>query len=87
LPDFLSTFDWSDGIGVIGSFLIAGAYYCVSTGRLSAEKPLFQWLNLVGSILILFSLWFRPNPGAIMIEFLWASIAILTLTTIYIRKK
>ena len=68
-----------DWIGVLGSLLIAGAYLAVSRGWVDARKPGFNLLNLSGALLILFSLWYRPNAGAILIEVLWVGIAISAL--------
>ena len=72
----LTLIDW---IGVLGSFMIAGAHLAVSRSWVDAEKPAFHLLNLAGSLMILASLYFRPNAGAIMIEVLWAAIAIMSL--------
>jgi hypothetical protein len=72
----LTIIDW---IGVLGSLLIAGAYLAVSRGWVDARKPGFNLLNLSGALLILFSLWYRPNAGAILIEVLWVGIAISAL--------
>ena len=72
----LTIIDW---IGVLGSLLIAGAYLAVSRGWVDARKPGFNLLNLSGALLILFSLWYRPNAGAILIEVLWVGIAIAAL--------
>lgn len=65
----------------------AGAYFGVSTGRMDGERPPFQWLNLAGAGFILFSLWFRPNAGAIVIEVLWVGIAIWSLVRYYTRQR
>ena len=72
-----------DGIGVIGSLLICSAYLAVSNAWMSADQWRYQALNLVGSGLLLVSLYFRPNPGAIVIEVLWAAIAIMSLARIW----
>ena len=72
----LTLIDW---IGVLGSLLIAGAYLAVSRGWVDARKPGFNLLNLFGALLILLSLWYRPNAGAILIEVLWVGIAIAAL--------
>lgn len=50
---------------------------------MSADRWGYQALNLVGSGLLLVSLYFRPNPGAIVIEVLWAAIAIMSLMRIW----
>lgn len=71
-----------DLLGVLGSLIIAGAYLAVSRGWVSAERAAFHILNLTGAIFILISLYYRPNPGAILIEVLWSAIAIYSLLRI-----
>lgn len=77
--DFLTDLNHADWIGIVGSVVIAAAYFAVSTGRMVGTAPLFQYLNLGGSALILYSLWTRPNAGAIVIEVLWVAIALYSL--------
>ena len=72
----MTVVDW---LGVLGSFLIAGAYLAVSRGWVNAERPVFNLMNLAGAGLILWSLWYRPNAGAILIEVLWIAIAVMAL--------
>ena len=79
----MTLIDW---LGVFGSLLIAGAYLAVSRAWVDAERPMFNLLNLLGSVLILWSLWFRPNAGAVMIEVLWVLIAVAALLRFAIRK-
>lgn len=66
---------WIDWIGIAGSLMIAGAYLAVTRGWVDAEKPPFNILNLAGALFILFSLYFEPVPGAILIEVFWILIA------------
>lgn len=68
-----------DWLGVLGSFLIAGAYLAVSRGWVAPERPAFNLMNLAGAGLILLSLYYRPNAGAIMIEVMWILIALVAL--------
>jgi hypothetical protein len=77
--DLITDLNMADWIGIVGSILISIAYFGVSTGRVSGQSPKFQMLNLIGSIMIIYSLWFRPNAGAIIIEVLWISIATYAL--------
>ena len=64
-----------DVVGVVGSLIICAAYLAVSLKRVDPEGIPFQTANGSGAILLLISLWFRPNPGAILIEVLWLAIA------------
>ena len=72
----MTLIDW---VGVLGSFVIAGAYLAVTRGWVDAARPAFNLLNLAGAAMILSSLWYRPNAGAILIEVLWVGIALMAL--------
>jgi len=72
----MTLIDW---LGVLGSILIASAYLAVTRAWVDAARPAFNLINLVGAGLILWSLWYRPNAGAIMIELLWICIAVTAL--------
>ena len=75
----LSDLTFVDWVGVLGSLVIAGAYLAVSRGWVAAERPGFHLMNLAGALMILASLWYRPNAGAILIEVLWVGIALFSL--------
>ena len=83
---FLYNLTFLDWVGIIGSLMIAGAYFGVSNNYFSPEKLVYHLINLVGSLLILLSLYFKPNPGAILIELLWIFIATLGIYNYYSRK-
>ncbi|MGB0508106.1 MAG: CBU_0592 family membrane protein [Pikeienuella sp.] len=80
-------FSFADVLGIIGSLTICSAYFAVSTGRMNAERAAYQWMNACGSVLLLISLYFRPNPGAILIEVLWFAIAAWSLGRIWMRRR
>ena len=65
----------ADIVGVLGSLIIAGCYWANTTQRLEAHDRWYHTLNLVGAMLILYSLYHRPNPGAIVIEVIWVAVA------------
>lgn len=73
----------TDWLGVVGSLVICGAYFAVSEGFLDAELAAYHIVNGSGAMLLLISLYFRPNPGAILIEVLWLAIALWSLTRIW----
>ena len=77
---------WIDWVGILGSLMIAGAYLAVSRAWVDAEKPTFNLLNLVGALLILFSFYFEPVPGAIMIEVFWILIALFALYSYFSKR-
>lgn len=87
MADLINDMTLIDWLGVLGSLFIAGAYLAVSRGWVNAERPAFHVLNLIGAGLILWSLWFRPNAGAILIEVLWVLIAVAALIRWAMRRK
>ena len=79
-------FTFADAVGTVGALTVCTAYWMVSRGTVDAEGPRYHLLNLGGAAMLLFSLWFRPNPGAILIEALWAAIALMALARIWTRR-
>ncbi|HUF86282.1 MAG TPA: hypothetical protein VMM59_02780 [Thermohalobaculum sp.] len=75
-----------DLVGIIGALTICAAYLLVSIRRVDPEGVRYQGANALGSTLLLISLAFRPNPGAILIEAIWLAIAVFALTRIWLRR-
>ena len=82
----LGDYGFTDLLGIVGSILICTAYFAVSTGRMRGETLSFQLLNASGAVLLLVSLYFRPNPGAILIEAVWLVIALTAIARILRRR-
>ncbi len=80
----LTAYDW---LGILGSLIMSGAYLAVSRAWVDARKPAFNALNLIGAALVLLSLYFRPNAGAIIIEVLWVLIALFALAHYFFGRK
>jgi hypothetical protein len=75
-----------DTLGLVGALLVCAAYFLVSQRRVEPEGAPYQGLNLAGAVLLLVSLWYRPNPGAILIEVIWAAIALAALARLLLRR-
>ncbi len=84
--EFLIDFRWYDALGIVGSVLIVAGYFAVSNKKMDASLPPFQLLNLAGAVMLIVSLAFRPNAGALLIEVLWAVIALVTLMRYYLKR-
>ncbi|HUS56251.1 MAG TPA: hypothetical protein VMY41_19860 [Thermohalobaculum sp.] len=80
-------FTFLDFLGVIGSLMICGAYLAVSLKRVDPEGFPFHIVNAAGSVLLLISLYFRPNPGAIVIEVLWLAIASFAICRALLKRR
>ncbi len=76
-----------DFVGVVGSLIICAAYLAVSLKRVDPEGIPFQATNGSGAIMLLISLYFRPNPGAIVIEVLWLAIAAFAIGRALLKRR
>lgn len=66
-------------IGIIGVFLVLVAYFFLQIDKLRQDSVLYSLLNLVGSFLILISLYFAWNLASGVIEIAWFLISLLGL--------
>ena len=64
-----------DALGIFGSLLIVIAYFANLRGLLPNTTLAYSLLNLIGALLILFSLWWAWNTAAAVMEGFWAAIS------------
>jgi len=70
--------DWPSIIGLAGTACIIGAYAYLTLAK--ATNPfLLHGTNLLGAALLTVSLIYHTNWASLVLEFFWASIAILGL--------
>lgn len=69
------TIDVADAIGMIGSLLFIIAFGYANAAK-ALDKLLFNALNVVGAILLLYSLSVHFNLAAMVLEVAWAMIAL-----------
>lgn len=72
------TFDLADVIGLIGSALMVIAYAYSNMAKI-LNFTLFNLLNLIGSLLLLYSLTVHFNMASFTLEVVWALIALIGL--------
>lgn len=78
--DAAGHFDAVSGIvGFAGAALVILAYFLNQSGRLPSESWRFPAVNLLGSALVLVSLFYHPNAPSVVIEVFWSSISIYGL--------
>ncbi|QHE94560.1 hypothetical protein PI93_024185 [Pandoraea fibrosis] len=64
-----------DTIGIVGALTVVMAYFLNLHGTLSTAGYKYSALNLGGSLMIVYSLAYNPNPASLLIEIFWASIS------------
>lgn len=69
----------SDFIGFVGVGVIVTTYMLSQLGRMDVNRPFYPAANAIGALMVLFSLYFRPNPPSIVIEFFWLAISLVGL--------
>jgi fucose 4-O-acetylase-like acetyltransferase len=71
---------WFDLAGFIGVLLIIIAYLLLQLDKLPSSSPSYSLLNAAGALLIIFSLIFKFNLPAFVIEAFWFLISLFGLT-------
>jgi len=61
---------------LVGAALILTAYALIQRGRLKIVSPLYNWMNLVGALLLLCVALADRRVGFIVLEGAWAALAI-----------
>ena len=69
-------FSWSDFAGSIGVAILIVTYLLLQLERLDARKLAYSVLNALGAGLIAFSLLFRFNVSAFVVETFWMAISL-----------
>lgn len=67
-------------VGLIGVAQILLAYFLLQVERIKSNDLAYLILNATGSICVLFSLYFRFNLSAFVVEFSWLLISLLGLS-------
>ena len=81
------SFDLFDLAGFSGVLLIVIAYLLLQLDKLPSSSLSFSLLNATGSLLIMFSLVFKFNVSAFLIEVFWFLISLLGLTKWLMARK
>ena len=75
-----------DIAGVIGSVIIILAYFATQAGWFAANDPRFAWGNLIGAVLIIYTLMIDWNLAAFVIEVFWILISVYGLARHYAKR-
>ena len=73
------TYTVYDFIGNLGIVLILWAFWALQTERVDARSKAYNLANAIGAAAILFSLLFKFNLSAFLIELAWLAISLYGL--------
>ncbi len=74
-------------IGFIGMVFVVLAYLLLQMGKINSNSLKFQFINLIGAILLLISLFVHFNLGSFIIEVFWIGITLYGIYKIYKERK
>lgn len=69
-------------IGGLGTVLVLGAYFFVSTGRLASRSFGFQGMNFVGAVLLAIYGFLLLAWATVALNIVWGVIAIIALAKV-----
>lgn len=62
-------------IGTMGVISMLAAYFFSQRGTMTIQDPVYLWMNCLGALGVLFSLFWAWNFPAFLIETAWAAIS------------
>jgi hypothetical protein len=76
-----------DIIGLFGAFFVLIVYTSLSLQKLSSDSFIYSLFNLIGGIMILYSLFYAWNFSAVVIEILWIIISMVGILKWYFSRR
>ncbi len=64
-----------DIIGMVGALLVVFAYALLQLEKMASNSLAYSLINLIGSLLLLYSLYFNWNMPSVLIEIFWLFIS------------
>ena len=75
-----------EAVGWVAALLILAAYGLLSAGKLTAQSPAYQWMNVAGALgFIVNSGWNGAIPSAVL-NVIWAGIGAFALWRIFAKR-
>ncbi|MEX0308255.1 MAG: hypothetical protein AB3N12_12800 [Ruegeria sp.] len=74
---FIDSLTFVDAIGSFGALIVVAAYFATQMRMMNSDDLAFPVVNLVGSVLIVLSLFQNFNLASMLIEGFWIIISVL----------
>ncbi len=74
---FFDSLTFVDLIGSLGALIVVAAYFATQMRVMNSEDLAFPVVNLIGSVLIVFSLLQNFNLASMLIEGFWIIISVI----------
>lgn len=74
-------------VGMTGTALVVGTYFLLQLERIDAKSFTYNFLNLLGAVLLLLSLLVHFNLASFVIELFWIAASLVGLYKVFKRRK
>jgi hypothetical protein len=74
-------------IGVVGAAMILLTYALLQLGKMTAAGLWYTVINLAGSLMILYSLFYDFNLAGLIIEIVWITVSVVALVRLAVRRR
>ena len=78
---------WLHALGTLGAALLLLAYWLVSKNKIQGESRLYQWLNVVGSVVLAVYAFMLQAWSSMALNVVWAVIGLSILGMVGKKKK
>jgi fatty acid desaturase len=68
-----------EAAGWVGALLILGSYILVSSGRLTGQSRVYQWMNVVGAAGFVVNTWWHGAMPSVVLNVVWCAVGLLAL--------
>jgi hypothetical protein len=74
-------------VGWVGAGLILLGYLLVTTGKLTGQSPLYQWMNVAGAAGFIVNGWWHNALPSTVLNVIWMMIGGVALWRIWAKRK
>jgi hypothetical protein len=78
---------WPDFVGLFGSGIVVLQYLLAVQGKLDTQGLLYPLFNIIGCLLISFSLLYHFNTPSFFIEIFWSSASLYAIIRNLVRRR
>lgn len=83
MSDLMNSLTWADAVGSLGALAVVAAYFATQMRILNSDDLAFPVVNLIGSILIVYSLLENFNLASMLIESFWILISLIGIAQFF----
>ncbi len=76
-----------EAMGITAMLLILSGYFLISSNKVDSRSPLYQSLNVIGSVIFVIYLSIKSAWAAVALNAAWSVIGIIALISIFKKKK